>query len=861
MAENFDWQTEDDTVWDTTETVARPPDRSPKRPWRVLLLIVVLLSVAGMVIYWQFMRRIETLTAAIEADVISSHNLVNRAAARQDLELLAPLLSAREPVWTITYEQLLEKGLFYDRSFLSLPLATESEAYADLSIDDDRYVQIDVAPDMNAAELHFLQEHTLGNGAESVILEHTAVYRRGRTRWLLAPPDDEFWGGWQTVQRPRLTLIYPERDTAVAERLAKDLTAVITNTCLEVIPVPCPNGLQLTVRLDSDPASLLALTDPASYYDGNLRLDLPAPTLVGLPLDEAGYQALLQGYGAAVAAMLITELVEWECCAHAPVYQAFLEYQLSQMGLRPWPVTAAIHAQIINSGPSPDILFRFWRESSFQPLLAADGWQFYAFVDFFMRQPGAPSPVTVLTSLGKPQTVAQWLASLEGAQPEEGVMVQERLLRDWWLFAHTQMVASQGPLPTPLPDQDLLLTCTTELTATTISNLYRYHLAEETWQMEYEMAGLLFASPLPTDEAVLLQTVPLESELFKPLLWQDGVGQPILSEDYPVSLSWGQMDATGRYLLVYAVPVNGMDPHPMLVDMTTCDATGCASIPLSGNPIWSPTGTQTILEATGFVGNGLLTGADGRLLLFDNGPQMENFSLGRANQVGDPTSEVPLPSSGGFAPFWADEQTYGYVQMNNLSDVESIQQIVLALTTDDLPQSLLDTNDLLQAIPQAFRPFHLAIRYVLPHPTEQDWLVVMATSRAENFIFLVNWRQNMIEYRLHFVHSSPHYVGFSPDGRYLMATGAPEDNIFAPQNVLVYFLHDIAANTTETYLAGASTSIPAFTFDWSADGRWLAQIMNNGVINLVAPDYDYQTLIVHDNGNCTSLAWVNPAEE
>lgn len=857
MTDNFDWQTEDDGGWDTLEAQPQRTTPPPKRPWPALLVVLVLLATAALVIYWQFNRRIETLTATIEADVLSSHNLVNRAVAGQDMELLAPLLSAREPGWTNTYEKLLTQGLFYDRAPFYLPLAAANEAYTDLSVADEAYIRMEVAPDMNAAELHFLQEHTLGLGEESVMLEHTAVYRRGRTRWLLAPPDADFWGDWQTTELDRLTLIYPQRDTAVAQQLAEDVTAVLDNVCRQSSPQTCPADLRLTLRLDTDPATLLAMADPANLYDGNLRLNLPTPTLVGLPIDEAGYQAMAKGYGAAVAATLITYLAEWDCCAHAPVYQAFLEYQLSQMGLRPWPVTPATHARIINSGANLDTLFNFWRESSFQPLLAADGWQLYAFVDFFMRQPAAPQAMAILTSFNKPQTLSQWLAGLVGAQQEEGNMVQELLLRDWWLFAHTQLVANQGPLPIPLPDQDLLLTCSTDLSEMVTTTLYRYQLATKTWQVEYSVDGLLFSSPLPGDEAVILQTVPLNAELFKPLLWRDGIGLPAVSQDYPVSLSWGKMDPTGRYLLVYGVPANGMDPHPMLVDMTACDEDGCATIPLSGNPVWSLDGAQTILEAMGFLGNGLLMGTDGRVLLFSNDFQVENVPLSRANQTGDPASEVALPVSGGTAPFWVDEQTYGYIQASSPSGLETVQQIVLATTADDAPQPVLSTQDLLQAIPEASRPFRLAIRYVLPHPTQPDWLVVMATSRAEHFIFLVNWRENVIEYRLRFVSSSPHYAGFSPDGRYLITTGAPEDSFFAPQNVFVYFLHDIAANTTETFMAGAYSTTPAFPFDWSADGRWLAQIMNNGVINLIAPDYDYQTLIVHDNGNCSSLAWVN----
>lgn len=858
MTDNFDWQTEDDSGWDTTETEPQRPVTSPKRPWQALLLVVVLLFAVAVVIYWQFNRRIETLTTAIEADVLSSHNLVNRAAAQQDLELLAPLLSAREPAWTNTFEQLLEKGLFYDRSFLSLPLTTANEAYADLSLSDDRYIQIEVAPDMNAAELHFLQEHTLGYGQESVMLEHTAVYRRGRTRWLLAPPDDAFWGGWQTVERPRLTFIFPARDTAVAERLADDLAAVITETCRQSIPLVCPNDLQLTVRLDSNPASLLALTDPATLYDGNLRLDLPAPTLVGLPLDEAGYQALLQGYSATTAAVLITYLAEWECCAHAPVYQVFLEYQLSQMGLRPWPVTPATHAQIINSGANQDTLFRFWRESSFQPLLAPDGWQLYAFVDFFMQQPAAPLPIAVLTSFNKPQTLPQWLAGLVGVQQEEGNMVQEWLLRDWWLFAHTQLIANQGPLPTPLPEQDLLLTCSTDLSDMMTTTLYRYRLADETWQAEYSLDGLLFSSALPGDEAVILQTIALENELYEPFIWQDGVGKPIIGDEYPLALSWGQVDATGRHLLVYGASPESEELLSILVDLTTCHDVGCENAVLYGSPVWSPDGTQTIVSNRVFLENGLILSGDGRVITFDNAPQTENSPLFRADSSGQVEGQVTLPAPGGDLPFWVDEQTYGYVQMVNSVGGETDQQVILASTRDDVPRRIVGTEEMLLALPEESRPFRLAISTVLAHPTRPEWLVVVATSRAEDYIFLVNWQDGMIDYRLQFKHITPQYFGFSPDGRYLIATGAPADSFFAPQNVFVYFLHDITANKTETFMAGSYASVPAYTFDWSADGRWLAQIMNNGIINLIAPDYGYQTLIVHDNGNCSSLAWVNP---
>jgi hypothetical protein len=404
----------------------------------------------------------------------------------------------------------------------------------------------------------------------------------------------------------------------------------------------------------------------------------------------------------------------------------------------------------------------------------------------------------------------------------------------------------------------LLLTCTAEFADSMTSTLYRYHLADESWQEEFVLDGLMFASPLPDDQAVVLQAIWLEDETYETLLWRDGAGSPTINTAYPLAFSWGQVDPDGRYLLVYAVPADGMDPHPMLVDLAACNEAGCESSPLSGIPIWSPNGEQMLLAAAGFLGNGLLAPVDGRVLMMDNTPPIANVPLYRADATGQPASQIALPAPGGDAPFWIDDETYGYLQTIPTTVADSEQQVMIATTADDMPQRILGTAELLAALPEGARPLNLSIRYILPHPQRPEWLVVMATSRAQDFIFLVNWREGIIENRLQFNHISPHYLGFSPDGRYLVTTGAPQDVFLTPPGVFVYYLHDLVANQTRTFMAGSSVSIPAFTFDWSADGRWLAQVMNNGIINLVAPDYNYQTLIVHDHGSCSALAWVNP---
>lgn len=861
MSDNFDWQTEDDSAWELNETRPERMARSITWPWRMLAVAAGLLAVAALAAYWQFSQRIERLTAVVENDVLSTHNLINRAVATQDLELMAPLLSARDLSWTNAQEQLLEKALFYDRAPLGLPLAGTAASLPDLSAADVYFINIEVAPDMNSAELHFLQEHDPGAGRNSVMLAHTAVYRRGHSRWLLSPPDDAFWGAWQTSETEWLTLVYPARDAEVAQKLAADLAMVLADACQQLTPLTCPATFNLNVRLEPDPAVLLALTDPTTLYDANLRVNLPAPTLVGLPVDEAGYQALLRGYAAPLVAVMITELIGWECCVHAPFYQAFMDYQLNQLGLRSWPVSAETHAQIINSGVNVDALSSFYPEAAFDALESPEMWQLYAFVDFLMRQHPDLAPVEILIGLNRPQTFQTWLAGLFGSDRDEGVVIKERLSRDWWLFAHAQMVASQGPRPLPFPEQDLQLTCVDDFEEMAVTTLYRYELDEDKWQPEVSLDGFMVVNPLPGDEATLLQTINVVTEEIVPFIWQGGAGLPIAPEVNP--LSWGQTDPTGRYLLIYGREAEGDYTQQLLIDVPSCATGTCTLISLNGLPAWSPDGSQMILSQLSFPENALLPATSGRLALFAGDTlSLANVPLYRADTIGSLESQVVLADMveppGGNLPFWLDAQTYGYVHVAQGFVGEAQQEIFLASTADDVPRLILTTDDLLAAIPEAERPFRLSIRYVLAHPIDPDLLVVMATSRTENVLFVVNWQDSLVETRLRLPPHNYHFFGFSPDGRYFVATGAPEADSTAPQDVIVYHLHDLARRETHTYVAGSSAFIPTFSFDWSADGEWLALVLNDGVISLVAPDYGYQHLILHDYGSCSSLAWVNP---
>jgi hypothetical protein len=877
MSNNFDWQTEDDRAWEVEENGQPVMRQSRSLPWRTLSIFVVLMVIAGLVAYWQFSRRLETLTAVIETDVLSSHNLLNRAVAQEDLELLAPLLSARDLAWTNAQEKLLESGLFYGRAPLGLPLAEATPDHPELSTADSRYVNIEISPDMNTAELHFLQPYAVAE--ETVMLEQTAVYRRGRNRWLLSPPDETFWGEWQTSktapatsgftaadvpvetgewqasETTSLTLVYPARDAAVAEKLVVDLTAVLREACRRF---DCPTNYQFHIRLETDPDSLLALSDPTNLYDGNTRLSLPAPTLVGLPVDDAGYEALKRGYAASLTAVLIAHLTNWQCCDHAPIFQAFLDYQLSEMGLRAWPVTGETHSRLINSGVNTAALFPFFQDSSLERLHSPDGWLIYAFVDFLMHQQTDMDALDILADLNEAQSFQQWLASLFGYYQDEMIVLTDRLSRIWWLYAHTQVAASQGPPPIPFPEQDIQLTCADPFAVPITTTLYRYLPGQDEWQTEQVWDGQMFVNPLSKDEGVLLQTINAVEDELQSQIWQEGEGIQPGNGAYPFTLSWGQADPMGRYLLLYTNQTDMAALQPLLVDLPSCEGGSCIVTLLDGLPIWSPDGSQSVVAMTNFLENGLLPTSDGRVILFTDAVQLQDVSLFRANATADAASQIPIGE--GNLPFWVTSQTYGYVRNANPATPETAQEVVLAAVSDDVPQVVLSTDDLLAALPEGARPLRLSIRYVLAHPKDNGLLIIMAASRTENYIFLVDLKNERVENRLTLAPDGYHFFGFSPDGRYFITTGRPESNLTVPQEVTAYYLHDIARNRTQTFMAGSSLYLPAYAFDWSADGNWLALILNNGAISLIAPQFGYQHIILHEVGNCSSLAWVNPAQ-
>ena len=94
-------------------------------------------------------------------------------------------------------------------------------------------------------------------------LQATSVYRLGRERWLLAPPESDFWGDPETLQGARLKIAVPARDSELASRLLPDLERKLDEMCRTLAGIECPADKAVEIEFSTDPAALAATALPA----------------------------------------------------------------------------------------------------------------------------------------------------------------------------------------------------------------------------------------------------------------------------------------------------------------------------------------------------------------------------------------------------------------------------------------------------------------------------------------------------------------------------------------------------------------------------------------------------------------------
>jgi hypothetical protein len=843
----FNWQTDEDVTWDDSAAVAETA--VPRRhPWVTYLLIVVAAITAVALIFRQVNQRVEAATANATSDILASHNLVQQADADQDVELFSTLLSGVDDAWVVAQSELVQQSGLFGRSAFDLTWLPQNTAVTQTDVENG-IAGVEITPELNAAELTFLQNYrvAVGNGVtETVQLKQTAVYRLGTQRWLYAPPNSEFWGAFETTSGAMLRLAYPARDAELATRLAFDLEAKLAEMCRSLSDLNCPDGFYLLVRLDNDPRSLINTARPAHILGSGSQLTLPTPTLVGLPLDEAGYQALYRGYAIQLVGAAVAELTDYECCQHLAYFQALLDYQLDELGLRPLTLDRADYERVVRESVAFDELDASWRSAD--DLDGEDGWLVVTAVDFIRQQLPTISVTGLQRDLSRSSLLANWLALITA---ESTFFNRDSLSQRWQSFAFEQVQARQEPPPRPLPAQDVYLLCAPDQSGEGVyTGLYQYQWASSEWQQQPLESVALSLNPLPDDNVFLL--LDAGGDILHTYLWQDGSSRVFWTGQ---TITFGQFDPTGKYLLAYyleALVISRVD------DWAACSAGDCTFEPLGGYPVWSPQGTDFLMLPADSLGQEPFV-VNGRTILFDPSLNAAEWSIYRGNGQPPTTSLNSLTNVGtGYAPFWLDESTFGYIWQIPLSSDSSRHELVLMSTTDETPQPILSQSELQLALPEENSFTVPRMRYVMPHPHQPGLLFIVAMgSDRQVFIFSYDVQTDDLQFLLDTGLGDGHSVGFSPDGRFLVVTGPDNgQGVFENRRNDIY-LYDLETNQIQTFAGTNPGFAPANTYDWSADGQWLAITQENQTMALVAPAYDYVQFIPHNLGDCGNVAWLN----
>lgn len=837
MSSNFDWYSDDDRRWEPEPQAENPP---PNRPWGWLiltLLTAVLLAWAFFIVYRQANERITAVQSVAQEDVLAVHQLTVQAVAAGDSDLFRAVLSGREQAWTDTQLEMVGNGRFWNRDLLDMTLLEPETA----PVPD-----IVLAADLRSAEVSYSLPYQVGE--EVVALQHTAVYRRGENRWLYSPPDDEFWGNTVINEGPQLTLIYPQRDAELLDKIAFDLDRIVQRVCFNSPGLNCFPAMRYTVRFSTQAESLLQGLELRSAVQSGRQISLPTPTLSGLPLDEMGYRALLRSYATRVVLAVTADLTAYDCCGGGLIFRALVDWQLAQAGVAAWPLTPDLYEELLRADVgrnSPNISWQSGDVSG-----RAGNWQAaYAFIHFLMTEQGQ-DPADIQRVVG---------SSLLGWLRDNELDFQENY--DQWvafIFANSTS-GLMPPAALPVPQSNLNMFCRASFGVA--QTLYRYDFMDQVWRTLITFSNRsdsinVSAVDLPDAFFITEYNYQASTSYTSSTLWWRGVQYPLFrppagdaAADIFSSLSLLGVDPQQRYLAVSVITSRPaavddiVEEAVKLVDLRTCTTSGCQSKELPGQPAWSPEGTwMLMLQNEEYSAQGF-----------------PKFPL----YLADGDGENALQVGEGMFHFWLDEQHYAFLRW---PDREIFLEDLQRMTEEILPwlemgivgeagfQPLLTSAVLRAALPQELEelpemiiPFRLQ-----PNPNVKgDYLVWGFDPDGGGVLIFFLQQFGTPQQRLVYVDrgSWDYQPTFSPNGRYLQYA-SPANNSFSSNSRRESVLLNLETGEKQLY----SQTMSSNNQDWSQEGGWLLQNQTNYTL-LFAPDSGYHRLVMTNKGNCEPPFW------
>ena len=810
---NFDWRTEEDEE----QRLHQEPEpdkggKSPRRPWLLALLALILISGAyGLYrTYSGVEDHLAETTERIENEVRASDNVIRSAAQRGDTELFVRFLSGADAAWSTAQEQMVLGETWLDRPAFDLtwrPVLTGSTA-------------ISISNELTAATLTSYQSYSYappGGDETIVVLEQTGVFRLGPDRWLYAPPTSEFWGERQELELITLAVTYPERDEQVVQRLAADLDELLKRLCGEQ-GVTCPPGVQLDVQFSTDAALLASRTGGQLPLWAQTPLVLPAPSLVGVPVDEQAYQALFAGYAREVASAALATAAGWRCCEQGLLIQASLDDALQALGLPPYTTGAPNYRALVGHASFDLNLFgALWTQppvgdarSAHHPSLESAK----AILAFLLERQPDLSVGALQRSITLADSYEAWIGRFAGPPGSE------RTALSWRAFLYDRQERPQPVLEAP--EEDLVLVCNAG------EGHMLYHREGGAADVDGgDLPGKTLGAvgPLTIVESYTPQGVIVadgtagesDSQELHLSFWQEGESQLLWN-----SLDEGQSQkrysyvgssTDGRYLIVESQDPDRRFNAFLVAEMAGCLQEGCDWQRSTHQPMWSPDGRYLIRSGTGNF-----------LYLTETYSDLQPYWY----------------MDSGTAPFWLDNQTFGYAQQ---SPDGQLRAVVLASVGYAERQISIGASQLLSLLP----PNAILSSTIEPlvHPVDPNlFFLAVQGIRSDNPIptFVFVGMRNPRQLQLLFAADDvlPGSFTISPSGRWLSMSTA-EGLLF----------HDLLRNETEVLPYETSANPVA----WAPSGDWL--FTSSGSL-LLAPADDYRQVALGDGNTvtCSDGAWL-----
>ena len=811
MAE-FDWVTEDEHLTLGKRERQLTPAASVWKRWRRLIIIVAVLLLAGVLVYLLLERQAATTIAAIEADVLASHRLAEQAMRQGDVELLRSLLSARDLHWSETQQRLAQTA---DPIWNLIPL----DEMADLQ-------GLILADDLRQAELT-LDRRFSWHGDQIVTLRQTAVYRLGADQWLFAPPLDEFWGEEITEHIGRFNLTYRERDHELVEKLAARLEPELLTLCRELAGLTCSPSWVLDLHFTPDPL-LLVLGEPPLNA---VAVHLPAPSLLGEPLDEAGWDALTAGYLAWLSPIALTDMVGWQCCAGLMLHEMLLTYQLAQLGRRDWPLTAADYNALLAEPPPLSLFADNWNHF---PGGDAEYWlKAMAFTEYLLTAVPRLPPAVLQSRLNGSSSFEGYLWSLG--------LTEAGLAAGWYAFLGER--AYQPETFASVPEAAVQLLCQNNDGR---DLLLRWSLDQARPEIELADRQITQLRPLPDTGGVLLvelQGAPRQSSYYSILLHQAPHQPRTILAGIPNSNSlniYEQPNPTQGQLVLYTFDAEHNRPIFEQVDLNQCTfRDDCALTDIAGLPVWSPDGRQALIM------------------------QLRRGVLSLVRQSAD-LEERPVQLGNGWSPFWLSNTEFGFLRPQTVNQGGALRtetHLVTAVAGVDRARMLADNHRIMMAIPPDLRPEVLPLSYAMTSPARNNHIFIVGSHPPTGDLYLLVLDSNSDTITLIAVLPglSVAYppIRFAPDGRWLTINAFLRDGTRS-----LFWLYNIDEEKVQTFYFPLIENQPIGQWlpHWTVDGHWLL-LPQGDHLAVFRPDSGYQNRHYYeDDLHCTAAVWVQQGE-